>query len=30
MSEEKKLTPGMQQYYDLKKDYPDSILFFRM
>lgn len=24
------LTPAMQQYYDLKNQYPDSILFFRM
>ena len=24
------LTPAMQQYYDIKKDYQDSILFFRM
>ncbi len=30
MSEEKKLTPWMIQFYDIKKDYPDSILFFRM
>lgn len=25
-----KLTPMMQQYYDLKKQYPDAILFFRL
>ena len=25
-----KLTPMMQQYYDLKEQYPDSILFFRL
>ena len=24
------VTPAMQQYYDLKKDYSDTILFFRM
>jgi len=24
------LTPAMQQYYDIKKNYKDSILFFRM
>ncbi len=24
------LTPMMEQYYRLKKDYPDSVLFFRM
>jgi len=24
------ITPAMQQYYDIKKDYSDSILFFRM
>lgn len=24
------LTPAMQQYYDIKKDYSDAILFFRM
>ncbi|MBT5028373.1 MAG: hypothetical protein HOM97_08270, partial [Nitrospina sp.] len=23
-------TPMMQQYQDIKKEYPDSILFFRM
>jgi len=28
--EEKNITPAMQQYYDLKKEYDDSILFFRM
>ena len=25
-----KLTPMMQQYYELKEQYPDSILFFRL
>lgn len=25
-----KLTPAMQQYMDLKKQYPDCILFFRL
>ncbi len=25
-----KLTPMMQQYYDLKEQYPDAILFFRL
>jgi DNA mismatch repair protein MutS len=24
------LTPMMQQYMDIKKDYPDAILFFRL
>ena len=23
-------TPAMQQYYDIKKEYNDSIIFFRM
>lgn len=27
---EKVLTPAMQQYYDIKKEYSDSIIFFRM
>lgn len=27
---DKDLTPWMVQYYELKKDYPDAILFFRM
>lgn len=27
---EKVLTPAMQQYYDIKKEYYDSIIFFRM
>ncbi len=27
---EKKLTPAMQQYYDMKAEFPDAILFFRM
>jgi len=26
----KKLTPAMAQYYDMKSEYPDAILFFRM
>ncbi len=26
----KKFTPAMQQYVDIKKQYPDAILFFRM
>lgn len=30
MNEEENLTPWMQQYYEIKKDYSDSILFFRM
>ena len=25
-----KLSPGMQQYLDIKKDYPDAFLLFRM
>ncbi|MGN1058997.1 MAG: hypothetical protein ACI4QW_01090, partial [Clostridia bacterium] len=24
------MTPAMERYYELKKEYPDSILFFRM
>jgi DNA mismatch repair protein MutS len=28
--ENKKLTPMLKQYFEIKKDYPDSILFFRM
>jgi len=24
------LTPAMQQYYDIKQNYPDAIVFFRM
>jgi hypothetical protein len=24
------VTPAMQQYYDIKEQYPDTILFFRM
>lgn len=24
------LTPAMQQYYDIKQEYPDAIIFFRM
>lgn len=30
MSEIENLTPAMQQYYDIKKEYNDSVLFFRM
>ena len=30
MPDEKSLTPAMQQYLKIKKDYPDAILFFRM
>jgi DNA mismatch repair protein MutS len=30
MSEEKKTTPMMEQYLKIKKDYSDSILFYRM
>lgn len=30
MKDTEKLTPAMIQYYDMKKEYPDSILFFRM
>lgn len=26
----KKLTPAQQQYHNIKKDYKDAILFFRM
>ena len=25
-----KISPGMQQYLDIKKDYPDAFLLFRM
>ena len=25
-----KLSPGMQQYVDIKKQYPDAFLLFRM
>ena len=25
-----KISPGMQQYLDVKKDYPDAFLLFRM
>jgi DNA mismatch repair protein MutS len=28
--EDKKLTPMLKQYFEIKKDYPDAILFFRM
>ncbi|MBE7036893.1 MAG: hypothetical protein E7403_06345, partial [Ruminococcaceae bacterium] len=24
------MTPAMERYYELKKEYPDAILFFRM
>lgn len=30
MQEEKKITPMMEQYLEIKKDYPDAILFYRM
>ena len=30
MPQNSNITPAMQQYYQIKKDYPDSILFFRM
>jgi DNA mismatch repair protein MutS len=30
MSEEVKLTPAMKQYYDMKEEYGDAVLFFRM
>lgn len=30
MKKEENLTPAMIQYYDMKKEYPDAILFFRM
>lgn len=30
IEEELNLTPAMKQYYDIKKEYDDSILFFRM
>ncbi|GAB2026058.1 DNA mismatch repair protein MutS [Lactovum odontotermitis] len=30
MPEKEKLSPGMQQYLDVKKDYPDAFLLFRM
>ena len=26
----KKITPMLKQYFEIKKDYPDTILFFRM
>jgi len=29
-TKEKKITPAMAQYYEMKQAYPDSILFFRM
>jgi DNA mismatch repair protein MutS len=28
--DKKKLTPMLKQYFEIKKDYPDTILFFRM
>jgi DNA mismatch repair protein MutS len=28
--EDKKITPMLKQYFEIKKDYPDTILFFRM
>lgn len=30
IEEELNLTPAMKQYYDMKKEYDDSVLFFRM
>lgn len=30
MERPKKVTPAMAQFYDIKEQYPDSILFFRM
>lgn len=30
MSENKNLSPGMVQYFDIKKEYPDYLLFYRM
>jgi DNA mismatch repair protein MutS len=30
MSEPEKITPMMQQFYEVKKNYPDTIIFFRM
>ncbi|MDD3501828.1 MAG: hypothetical protein PHE19_05330, partial [Candidatus Cloacimonetes bacterium] len=30
MSDNKKLTPLMQQYYDIKKEHQDKIILFRM
>ena len=30
MDQNKKLTPMLKQYFEIKKDYPDTILFFRM
>jgi len=29
-NEDKKLTPMLKQYFEIKKDFPDTILFFRM
>ncbi len=29
-TEERKITPMLKQYFEIKKDYPDAILFFRM
>jgi DNA mismatch repair protein MutS len=28
--EEENLTPAMTQYYEIKKQYPDCVVFFRM
>ena len=25
-----KLTPMMEQYFEIKKDYPDTLLFYRI
>ena len=30
MEENKKITPMLKQYFEIKKDFPDTILFFRM
>ena len=30
MQKPKNVTPAMAQFYDIKEQYPDSILFFRM
>lgn len=30
MDENQKLTPMLKQYFEIKKEYPDTILFFRM
>jgi len=30
MEDDKKITPMLKQYFEIKKEYPDTILFFRM